>query len=203
MEGEATRDQIMGFLWPEKDPDKARHALSQALYEVRQACGAECLESHGEWIKASSDLEIDAARFQALAESGSHTEALDIYGGTFLDGTSLIQTPSYEHWVEQTQARLRRLHRVSRKARLQDLLDEGDLPGALAIARRWVELEPFDDEAQHHFIQLLAASGRRSEAIGQFDAFQRTLDADDLEPLDDTRELIERIRSGEEVGGLD
>jgi DNA-binding SARP family transcriptional activator/TolB-like protein len=202
VEGEATRDQVTGLLWPEKDPDKARHALSQALYEIRRACGSECLESHGEWIRTSSHLTIDAAQFRALAEAGSHDQALELYGGTFLAGASLVQNADYEHWVERTQARLRRLHRLSRKAHLQDLLNEGDVSGALAIARRWVELEPLDDEAQHHFIQLLAASGRRSEAIHQFESFQRVLMDDDLEPLDETRELIDRIRGGESIGPI-
>jgi hypothetical protein len=70
----------------------------------------------------------------------------------------------------------------------------GDVPRAIAEARRWVELEPTEDEAQHRLIELLADSGNRAEAIRQYESYERALRIDDLRPLDHTRALIEHVR---------
>jgi len=202
VEREATRDQLTVLFWPEKNLDRARHSLSQALYEIRQACGAECLLSRGNQVRASPDLVVDAAEFRSLAESGDHQEALKHYGGLFLSGVHLAGTPEFEHWVERTQARLRRLHRVSRDTVIREHMAHDRLDAALPVARRWVELEPFEDEAQHRFIELLSLEGRRSEALQQYETFERSLAQQDLEPLEETRILVEGIRTGEERGSL-
>lgn len=202
VEGKATRDQLTTLFWPEKDPEKARHSLSQAIYEIRRACGSSCLKSHGDWVRSTPSLEVDAARFQALVEEGRYEEALEHYGGEFLPGTHLVATAEFEQWVGRTQARLRRLHRVSRDAVIRSHMEKGNQEAALPIARRWVEMEPLEDEAQHRFIHLLALVGRRSEALSQYEVFERALAQDDLEPLDETKQLVEDIRSGKETGGL-
>lgn len=199
MEGEATRDALLNLLWPEKDPEKARHALSQTIYEIRQDCNAECLETRGGFVTANrSVLDLDAFGFQTAVEDGRYADALPLYGGAFLEGVHLANTPEFEHWTDQVRGRLRRRHRKARMELIEHLADSGKHEKALDIALEWVELEPLEDEAQHAFIELLASVGRRSEALRQYESFARALAEDDLEPLDETKELVGRIRRGEE-----
>lgn len=56
--------------------------------------------------------------------------------------------------------------------------------------------DPTDDEAQHRLISALAAAGERIEAIRQFETYVRLLVPNGLEPLDETRELVEQLRAG-------
>lgn len=199
MEGEATRDALLNLLWPEKDPEKARHALSQTIYEIRQDCDAECLETRGGFVTVNrSVLDLDAFGFQKAVEDGRYADALPLYGGAFLEGVHLADTPEFEHWTDQVRGRLRRRHRKARTELIKHLAKSGNNKKAVDIALEWVELEPLEDEAQHAFIELLASVGRRSEALRQYESFVRALATDDLEPLDETKELVGRIRRGGE-----
>jgi len=64
LERHSTREAVMACLWPEREARRARHALSQTLYALRRSLGATWIEVHG--------------------------EALELYGGPFLDGWHLI-----------------------------------------------------------------------------------------------------------------
>src|SRR5436190_19841982 len=82
-EREASRDVAMSVFWPERDTDRARHAMSQTLYELRRALGEEWLEVRGDKLCVSRDLELDALEFELAAEAGK-AASLDLYGGPFL-----------------------------------------------------------------------------------------------------------------------
>jgi hypothetical protein len=45
---DATRDKLVGLLWPERDDERARHLLSQSLYVLRGAVGEDAVLSTGD-----------------------------------------------------------------------------------------------------------------------------------------------------------
>jgi len=196
VEREVTRESLVSLLWPERDPERARHALNQQLYELRQALGEEWLESQADPIRVTSSLQVDVHAFEAAAGRGALEEALSAYGGEFLAGFFLRESAAFEHWIDRRRGRLARLHRQVRGEFIDQCVARGDSARAIAEARRWVELEPTEDEAQHRLIERLAAAGDRAEAIRQYDSYQRVLEADELEPLEHTQALIEAVRQG-------
>ncbi|HKJ93618.1 MAG TPA: BTAD domain-containing putative transcriptional regulator, partial [Longimicrobiales bacterium] len=102
-----------------------------------------------------------------------------------------------EGWVDQWSARLGRLHRRACREAIDERVGAEDLAGAVQVARRWTDVDPLDDEAQHRLIELLALSGDRSEALRQYDRYERLVREElELEPLDETKELVEQIRAG-------
>ncbi|MBI5290617.1 MAG: tetratricopeptide repeat protein, partial [Chloroflexi bacterium] len=62
--------------------------------------------------------------------------------------------------------------------------------------RRWLGLEPWNEEAHRRMMELLARTGQRSAALAQFEACRRAL-ADELglEPAPETTALYERLRT--------
>ena len=196
LEGETTRDSVMALLWPRSSPEKARHSLSQTLYELRKDLGEDWIETAGEVLRAS-DLESDARSFESAVAAEMYGEALNLYGGPFLEGTYLVDSGEFQRWVDRHRSRIERMRRKAQHAQTESRLEEGDLDGALAVAHAWVDCDPLDDEAQHVLIKLLAAAGRRSEALSQFEEFERMLHRElQVTPLDDTCSLIEQIRVG-------
>jgi DNA-binding SARP family transcriptional activator len=197
VEREATRDRLISTFWPESSQEKARHTLSQALYELRQELGEGWMESTGNGVRATEALQVDVLEFEAKAEEGSGEEAIAIYGGHFLDGVHLAQTHPFEEWVERKRARLARRHRVVAETLIKKDRDGGNPEGALQTAWKWVGLDPLDDGAQHYLIRLLWETGSRTEALAEFQRYETLLEKElGLEPLDDTKELVEEIRSG-------
>jgi DNA-binding SARP family transcriptional activator/TolB-like protein len=194
-EGEATRDSILSMFWPDRDPARSRHALRQMLYELRQLLGEDWIELGRDRVVVHAD--VDVVAFEAAATGGRHEEALALYGGEFLAGFDL-DNRAFEGWVDRRRAQLGRLHRRLRRERIDALVRAGDVAGALAAAQAWVELDALEDEANHGLIRCLALAGERGEALARYESYERRLAAElQLEPLDETRALVARIREGD------
>ena len=199
VERESSRKALCDLLWPDRDEEKARRALTQMLHELRRTFG-DWVETRADTLRVGTDLESDAVEFANAAEQGALERALQLYRGSFVGDFYLPECNPFESWVDRKRASLSRLHRTLRRERVKQLLESGDFAGATEVVRDWVDLEPFEDEAQHRLIELLAMSGNRSDALRQFDIYQRELAAQSLEPLAETIELVQRIRAGSAVG---
>ncbi|MGQ0562420.1 MAG: AfsR/SARP family transcriptional regulator [Gemmatimonadota bacterium] len=198
LEGEALREKLLGALWPDSEPERARHSLNQLIYSLRKILGEDTIITAGERVCLCDSVEVDARAFVAAVNAGSHTEALRLYHGGFLCDVVLADSPVLEHWAEQHRARIARLHRKARRAVLEQL----EPAAALSVAHEWVELEPEDDEAQHRYLELLIKTGQRSTALKHYGAYEKLLAADGLTPLDETRALLEQLRSAQSAAEL-
>ena len=69
--------------------------------------------------------------------------------------------------------------------------------GDLALARRWLELDPLHEPAHRALIRLYARSGDRAAALGQYRECVRTLSRElGVPPLAETTRLYEAISEG-------
>ena len=61
-----SRDKLVGYLWPESDPESARNLLNVSTYVLRTALGESALESVGEELQLNGEIvHVDAAEFDA------------------------------------------------------------------------------------------------------------------------------------------
>jgi DNA-binding SARP family transcriptional activator len=197
IERKTTREALCNLLWPERDEEKGRRALTQTLYELRRTFGDDWLESHADALQATEQLSVDVIDFERAVAAGDLARALDLYTGAFLENFFLPESKAFEAWVDQQRGHLSRLHRKARRERVAQLVASGEIASAVEVTRAWVKLEPAEDEAQHRLIELLAQSGDRAEALRQYDRYEKLLAADDLQPLDETKALMARLREGE------
>lgn len=198
---ETPRDRLLAMFWPERTEDRARHALSQNIYELRRVLGESWIEIRGERLIVSPDVSVDLLAFDEAAERSDHATVLGLYRGPFLDGFYAPSSQVFDSWVEQQRLRTNRAHRRARREWIAHLVSQARLREAVVSARDWVALDGLDDEGQHRLIELLAESGDRAGAIRQYEAYQKLLQAENLEPLPETIELVERVRGGD-VGSL-
>jgi hypothetical protein len=121
-------------------------------------------------------------------------QAIALYRGDFLADFSLKDNQPFEEWSTLLRERfhrraLRLMHQLA-----ESLEKRGDIERALEYAWRQVELEPLREAGHRQVMQLLATSGRRSEAIAQFNALQRLLqDTLGVSPDGETLTLYEHI----------
>lgn len=195
VERAATRDELTALFWPERTAERARHSLSQTLYELRRRFGPGWLHASGERLEVSPLVAVDAVEFAACGEAGRDEEALARFAGPFLDGVHLAASAPFESWVQRRRAHLlRQFQGVCRRLTAAHA-GGGEVDRALAVARRWAEVDPLDDEAHHRLIELLAAAGRRSEALRAYDEYERRIAAElDVQPLEETRQLAADLR---------
>ena len=199
LERDATREELLGLLWPERDPERARHSLRQTLYELRRTLGDDWSRTQGERIEVSPEVVVDALDFLEATEEERDEQALELFRGPFLEESHPGATPAFESWVDGWRSRLARRHRQVCRRLAVARSDAADPEGALTIVRRWVQADPLDDEAQHRLIALLAQTGRRAQALQQYESYVDRIGRElQVEPLDETKELVERIRAGED-----
>ncbi|HSG46251.1 MAG TPA: BTAD domain-containing putative transcriptional regulator, partial [Longimicrobiales bacterium] len=194
MERRASRETLTAFFWPESDEDRSRHALRQTLYTLREGLGDDWVKSGPLEIRATAKLETDAADFDAALGRGDPAGAASLYRGPFLAGVHLLSNHAWEEWVDARRAHYEGAFRKACRDWVDQRVAAGDPAGALTAARRWAAPDPLDDEAQHTLIELLAATGERAEAVRQYERYQRLLEAEELEPLDETRALVDKLR---------
>ena len=103
------RRQLAALLWSDHEDQTARHNLRTALYGLRQTVG-DYLHADDEWVSldAAGGLEIDVRTLtQTLTgapppDDAALAAALAGYGGDFLAGFDLPDSPDYDDWITVT-----------------------------------------------------------------------------------------------------
>ncbi len=199
VEGRASRGRLLALFWPEREEEKARHSLSQAIYALKRELGEECVRVEGDSVQADAEAcAVDARQLETAAERGDWQRVIELYRGPFLDQFSLAGAGDFEEWLSNKRTSLARLAHQGFRNVIAERAASGDMAAALADAWLWTTLEPLDDEAQHNLIGLLAATGDRTAALSRFEAYRERLTRElEVEPLEETVALVERVRAGE------
>jgi serine/threonine-protein kinase len=198
-EGFRRRDQIVAMFWPDQDQMHARTQLRKALYALRGVIGADALGTRGEEeVKLNGEqVWCDAVAFRRLAEKGEWLDALALYRGDLLEGLFPGGVgQAFEEWLHEQRASLRELAaRAAWEASSRADLG-GDRAGAIALARRALELVPDDEEGIRRLIATLDRHGDRAGALRLFTEWRHRLMAEfDAEPAPETRKLVRRVQA--------
>lgn len=194
VERTASRASVASVFWPDSDEENARHALRQNLYQLKRVLGRNWIDARAHDLRIADAIETDVGAFAAAIDSGAPETAARLYAGPFLHGIHILDLKPWESWVDAQRARLARDFRGACRSWVEDCRTRGDTAAAVDAAQYWAGPDPLDDEAQHHLILALAEAGRRTDALRQYDHYCRLLEPDDLEPLDQTRDLVARLR---------
>ncbi len=186
------RDVLAELLWPEHDAEHARGALRRTLSALRSAVGADFVGATRDSVSLvrSAGLRVDVDAFRAAAAEGRAGDAARVFRGHFLEGFGLRDAPAFEDWQRAEADGLRRELALV----LARLVEE---TGDVAVARRWLELDPLHEPAHRALIRLYAEQGDRAAALAQYRECVRTLSRElGVPPLEDTTRLYEAISEG-------
>lgn len=194
------RDTLLGIFWPELDEDRARSALSQALYYLRQSLGPDVVVSRGkdEVGVGPQDRWCDVAALQDGLDAGGPErirDALELYRGDFLPGFFLSDAPEFEHWLEEERARLRgRI--ASATWALADAAEAAGHPAeAVSWGRKALATGGPDEGRLRRLIEMLDRAGDRASAVRLYEEVAERLEREwEIEPAPETQRLIEEIR---------
>ncbi|MEO7713732.1 MAG: BTAD domain-containing putative transcriptional regulator [Gemmatimonadaceae bacterium] len=192
------RDALLPLFWPELAESPARNALRQSLHQLRLSLGPDIVVSRG-----ADSLSVDPVRlscdvvdFENALDRGQLTDALALYGGDLLPGMSIAGAAAFDEWIDETRMRLR--HRAARAAWAQAEQQEraGMLDAAAVSARLATTLTLDDEPALRQLVALLDRIGDHAGAIRAYEEYAARLRRElDVEPAQETRRLIETVRS--------
>ncbi|AOT69939.1 AAA family ATPase [Geosporobacter ferrireducens] len=149
---QATRDELVGLLWPEAGEETAKKNLRQAMYKIRKAFDAEVIISPQKsmvMLNPQIPIETDLKTFLEDAERGH-----ELYTGEFLQGFFLKEGNGFEEWLLLKREQYRdqyiaRLNRLLEEHYEKNLLEDAEYFGKLIITA-----DPFD-ERTHRFLMLI------------------------------------------------
>lgn len=202
--GKQRRDRLAALLWPGYRQQGARGNLRRTLSTLNQSLPGTWFHTTRQTIglDPEADIRIDVQELRALSPGTASMQKLaaaaDLIRGPFLDGFSLDDAPEFDSWQSQESQYWSRqaghlFERLIRHHVDQQTWTEGIVP-----ARRWVALDPLNEEAHRLLMQLHGRAGERSAALAQFEECARVLETElSLAPEAATIRLRDRIRAGE------
>ena len=153
-----TRDHVAELFWGDRDEDRARHSMREALSKLRQVLGPAAIARRSDrvMLEPSVNLSVDAKALAAASSAGDAATVVSLYAGPFLDGVHTGGARSFEDWgdAERSMYEARFVAAcASECARLRTVS-----PVACAeLARRWLHAAPLDPKAAIELLRALAA----------------------------------------------
>lgn len=201
-----TRDQVLGILWSESEPERARHSLSQTLYSLRRDLGVEVVLHTPTLRLDPGKITSDLDEFRAATSSKDWECAATLFAGAFLDGFFLSDAPDFERWAEEERSML--LHDALHA--LEAAVDQAEAGGksdqAEDLLRRLAKLDPLNGRTAARYIEALSGAGERAKALvyaqSHIELVRTELDVEPdvavvrlLEGLRDTGVIAARLRT--------
>ena len=209
-----TREALATLFWQEYDQSGALANLRRDLSRLKSILGGDVLVADRMQVELNPQagiwLDVAVFRDQVMRTQG-HTHpherlcdecqevleyAANLYGGDFMSGFNLPDSPRFDEWQFFQAEESRRLL-VGVLQRLIDLhIPQGEYERGISYARRWLSLDPLHEPAHRKLMQLYAWSGQQAAALRQYHECQRLLREElDVEPEEETRSLYEAIKA--------
>src|SRR5256885_12403044 len=126
-----TRDKVVALLWPERDTQTARHALSQMLYAIHRELGQDPILAGVDDLRLNpAVITSDVAEFEDAVGAGQREVAARLYAGPFLDGFFVSDAPEFEECVARERHRLEAIYASILAALAEGAASSGRRSGA-------------------------------------------------------------------------
>jgi DNA-binding SARP family transcriptional activator len=200
------RAQVIDLLWPDLDPEAAGNNFRKALHVARRALDprpeatSNFLQLHEDQLCliAPGGLRIDVEAWSAAVGSArrsrdvpTYRAAVDLYSG------DLLPEDRFEEWAMGRRDEIREefLSLLVNLALLYEA--SGTLAPAIQCFQRVIAADPAREEAHAGLMRAYAQSGRRHQAIRQYDQLRQALRRElDVEPEQSTQRLQQDIVQG-------
>jgi DNA-binding SARP family transcriptional activator len=195
--GGIARERLLLLLWPESTTERARAALYQLIYVVRQAFGDTSVVGTDELGLDPTVMSSDVADFRSALDGGDLAGAVDLYRGPFLDAFHMSSAPELERWLDQKRHELARSYQLALSRLTTQAMERRDFTAAVGYAARLVDADPLSDRAIVLLMEALAASGDVSAALDRARIHAAIVRAElgaDVDPS--VTALADRLRSG-------
>lgn len=190
-----SRSRLCDLFWT-TDGTRARHSLSQAVYDITQRLGPVIQRGPGEDLSIDlSLLEFDVVSFEAAVKSGNLATAVELYAGPFAENLVGAGTAEFERWLDSERTRLSRLSEIALRRHVKSCESRGQWGQMCVSALRLASLAPFDEEVHRTFMRALWLQGDAASALRHYESIVGELEGELPNGLSkEMRELAQRIK---------
>lgn len=194
-----SRDQLLGYLWPESNPANARHSLEQLIHSLRRALGDSVFSGVNPVSLNSEVVGSDVTDFDRALARGALADAVALYDGPFLQGFYLDEAPEFERWASAERARLATHYEEALGRLASDAEGAGDHAAAVRWRRRLADADPVSSRYALALMRALAAAGDRTAALQHARVYESLVQEELNSPPDPSIEkYVAALRAGVE-----
>lgn len=182
--GGLTRDKVIAYLWPERDEDHGRHALSQVLYALKRDLSADVVLAGVDELRLNGDvISSDVAELNRAITSRDARGIAELYAGPFLDGVFLNDAPEFEEWAAEQRAVYEREYMTALDQLANAAIDGGRANEAVELLHRRAAVDRLNSDVALRLMRALAMTGDRAAALRHYRMHSTLLREElDLEP---------------------
>jgi TolB-like protein/DNA-binding SARP family transcriptional activator/Tfp pilus assembly protein PilF len=183
------RQELANLLWHGRAAEQARGSLRQESLRLRRAFGPLLDEGqddpHRMPVLAPDRAEIDVHRFRAAAADPMRAmQAATLYRGDFLQDVEVAARDPFGTWLEAGRDTMRKMA----IACLRQLLASAE--ASEPIARRLIELAPYNEEAYIWLLQHHAERGDPAKAFECYHTYAQAMRDAGREPSGEIAALL-------------
>lgn len=189
------KEVVVDQLWPDASLTSGSNNLYRALHEIRRTLDAHLGKGSADQIISFSDgiltlsdtVWVDAHEYENAAKNSDTQYLISNYPGDFLPDDL------YDDWTQTPRGILYQIHKEALLSHAE--ADPGAVIGSLApiLAR-----DPLDESVHRALMHAYALTGRRHEALRQYQTCKDLLDSElGISPDPQTARLYEQILQGE------
>ena len=141
---------------------KARNALNQSVFAVRQALGEAAIVSEGSSLRLDEQmLPSDIGLLFDAAAEGRNDHVLSLAAGEFLDGVHVASGEQFERWADEQRAMVRQAILTSLRRIADRASREGHPERLVSALRRRLALTPLETDVVVEFDGGVGRAWRR------------------------------------------
>ncbi len=171
----APRGRLAALLWGDHHETAARANLRVALTRLRRWLpDVLVIDERQVGFAAEATVSVDWRDLAAAVRDDASPEerevAAGLWRGPLLDGLDVTGSDDFESWLAQMRRRAEREALDLRRTLVEHHEAAGSLERAIDHARGLLEIDEADEFAHMALMRLLAARGRRTAALAQYEA---------------------------------
>jgi DNA-binding SARP family transcriptional activator len=192
------REVLASLFWPDDDEASARHNLRMLLSRAKQLPWAKDIET--EPTRLRWQVHTDVATFREAVGKSDWEKVAALHQTPLLADWRLNDMPGLEEWLELERETLLSTWREAVLNYSRNLHQHHEYARASELLKKLHDHDPLAEDVLALFLENAYLAGQRDEALKTYDAFKKLLAKElDLEPLEETVELVETIRRAERV----
>jgi DNA-binding SARP family transcriptional activator len=173
------RGVVVNALWPDAPPHAAANNLHQILHNIRRMLGLPSIALTDDVVRLcpAGGLRVDVDLFEQAAASARRStditalrQALQLWTGP------LLPEDQYAEWATEHRDRLTETHAAVAALLGSKLAEQGEPEAALTVLEPLAAARPLNEGVHRALIGVLAALGRRWEAIVIYERLRDALD---------------------------
>lgn len=166
------RETLADLLWDGRDR-KARHSLSQALYDIRSSMGPVITVDANSVRLVPQRVTYELGAFERAFKCRDHETVIDLYRGEFAPDLLNLGADEFERWLDGERERCRVLVAMALKNVQQAAEERGDWDQTCLAALRLVRQNEFDEHAHSTLMRALCMKGDHASALAYYRALEK------------------------------